>query len=292
MNAGAWAAFVALGIVWGLPYFLIKIALVELSPLVVAFGRLLLGAAVLLPLAARRGVIGPTLARWRPVLAFALAEYVVPFCSISIGEQWISSSVTGMLIAMVPLSMAVISRFFGVHEPFGPVRIAGLLLGLGGVALLLGFGTVTGAHGWLGVGCMIAATAGYAIGPLIVQRYLQSVDAMACVAVSTAMASALLLGPALATWPSQWPSWRPLAAVAVLGLVCTAVAMRLMFFLISQAGANRTSVIAYVNPAVATLLGVWILKEPLGWSGYVAFALILLGSWLSTRAPASAASQA
>lgn len=288
MKAGAWVAFVALGIIWGVPYFFIKVALVELSPLVIAWSRLTLAAAILLPVAWRRGALA-TIARHKwAVLAFAIVEFVVPFSAISIGEQWIASSVAGMLLAMVPLSIALISRFFGLHEKLGPARLAGLLLGLAGVALLVGFGSVRGPQGWLGVGCMILATLGYALGPLIVQRHLSGVDSLGPVAASLAVASGLLLVPALLSWPARWPSARVTGAIVFLGIVCTAAAVLLMFRLIRLAGAARTSVITYINPAVATLLGVLVLHEPLGISGLVAFGMILAGSWLATRALAPA----
>ncbi len=217
------------------------------------------------------------------MLAFALIEFAIPFTAITLGEQWIASSVTGVLIAMTPLSIAIISRSFGLHEPLHAWRLAGLLIGLGGVLLLLGFGAVHGAMGWLGVGCMIVATLGYAIGPLIVQRHLTSADSAGVIAASLALASIVLAPAGLFAWPAAWPSTRAIVAVAFLGIVCSAIAMLLMFHLIRAAGPQRATVITYVNPAVATLLGVLVLHEPLGFSSLAAFALILLGSWLATR---------
>jgi drug/metabolite transporter (DMT)-like permease len=289
MTAASWGVFAALGMLWGMPYFFIKVALVELHPLFIVWSRLTLAAAVLLPIAWRRGALGALRDHWMAVLAFALIEFVIPFCAITIGEQWIDSSVTGMLIALVPLSMAVIARFFGLHERMGMTRFAGLVIGLAGVALLLGFGSVRGALGWLGVGCMVIATLGYAIGPLIVQRHLHGVDSSGAVAASLAAASLLMLPPALLAWPSQVPSPLVVGAIAFLGMACTAVAMLLMFYLIRSAGASRAAVITYINPAVATLLGVIVLQESLRLSGYAAFALILLGSWLATRGAARVA---
>ncbi len=186
------------------------------------------------------------------------------------------------------MTIALISRFFGLHEKLGAGRIAGLALGLVGVTALLGFGTISGPLGWAGVGCMLLATLGYAIGPLIIQRYLGDLDAIGPLSVSLAVASLVLLIPALSTLPQHWPSAVALSSIAVLGVVCTAVAMLLMFYLVGHAGASRASVITYINPAVATLLGVLILNESLGVGGVTAFVLILLGSWLATRGSASA----
>jgi drug/metabolite transporter (DMT)-like permease len=220
---------------------------------------------------------------WGAIGAFSLIEFVVPFSAISYGEQFISSSVTGILMAAVPLSIAVLSRFFGVHERLGAWRLFGLILGFVGVAVLVGFGTIEGRQGWIGVGCMVLATIGYAIGPLIIQRHLSKLDSAGPAAGSLAIASLVLLVPALLTFPTHQPSSTALTSIAILGVFCTALAMLLMFYLVSHAGASRASVITYINPVVATLLGTLRLQEHLGLAGGVAFALILLGSWLATR---------
>jgi drug/metabolite transporter (DMT)-like permease len=282
-----WGAFAALGIIWGLPYFFIKLSVQELSPVVVAFGRVMLGTLVLLPIAWRRGALRPLGGHKAAICAFALAEFVIPFLVISFGERWISSSVTGILIAMVPLSIALIQRFFGVHERLGWRRILGLGLGFIGVAALLGFGTISGPSGWAGAACMLIATLGYAIGPLIIQRHLRGLDPFGPLAASLGVASIVLLIPAVLAFPAHMPSPLVLASMAMLGVVCTAVAMLLMFYLVGHAGASRAAVITYINPAVAALLGVSLLDERLGLGGILAFALILLGSWLATRGAAT-----
>jgi drug/metabolite transporter (DMT)-like permease len=286
MGFRAWAAFVALGIIWGVPYFFIKLAVQELSPFVVAWGRITLAALILLPLAWHRGALRTLGAHKAAILSFSLLEFVVPFAAISIGERWIDSSVTGILIAGVPLTITLISRFFGVHERLGLWRALGLLIGLSGVVALLGLGTIATPQQWAGVGCMLLATVGYAIGPLIIQRHLSGLDSIGPIAASLAVASLLLLVPALAGFPRLMPSALALASLAVLGVVCTAIAMLLMFYLVGHAGAARASVITYINPIVATLLGMLILHERLGVGGALAFVLILFGSWLATRGTA------
>jgi drug/metabolite transporter (DMT)-like permease len=287
MSWRGWGAFAALGIIWGVPYFFIKVSVQELSPVVVAFGRVTLGASILLPIAWRRGALQSLGAHKAAIVAFALVEFAIPFSAISFGERWIDSSVTGILIAMVPLSIALIQRFFGVHERLGWWRILGLGLGLIGVVALLGFGTIVGPLGWAGVACMLIATMGYAVGPLIIQRHLSGLDPFGPLAASLAVASMVLLIPAVLTLPTRMPSAPVLASMAMLGLVCTALAMLLMFYLVGHAGASRAAVITYINPAVAALLGVFLLHERLGWGGILAFVLILLGSWLATRGAAT-----
>ena len=287
MSWRGWGAFAALGIIWGVPYFFIKVSVQELSPVVVAFGRVTLGASILLPIAWRRGALQSLGAHKAAIVTFALVEFAIPFSAISFGERWIDSSVTGILIAMVPLSIALIQRFFGVHERLGWWRILGLGLGLVGVVALLGFGTIVGPLGWAGVACMLIATMGYAVGPLIIQRHLSGLDPFGPLAASLAAASMVLLIPAVLTWPTRMPSAPVLASMAMLGVVCTALAMLLMFYLVGHAGASRAAVITYINPAVAALLGVFLLHERLGWGGILAFVLILLGSWLAARGAAT-----
>jgi drug/metabolite transporter (DMT)-like permease len=278
-----WTAFVALGIIWGLPYFFIKIAVQEVSPFLLAFSRVVLAAAILMPIAWRRGALRSLGRHKTAVVVFGLIEFAIPFSLISLGERWIDSSVTGILIAMVPLSIALIQRFFGIREALGAWRIGGLAIGFVGVAALLGTGPISGGLAWAGVGCMVVSTICYAVGPLIIQRHLQGLDSIGPLAASLLVASIILLIPAAFEIPSSLPSANALLSIAVLGIVCTAVAMILMFYLVHHAGASCASVITYINPVVAALLGVLVLDEHLGIGGFISFALILLGSWLATR---------
>jgi drug/metabolite transporter (DMT)-like permease len=280
-----WAAFWALGIIWGVPYFFIRIAVQEISPFVVAWSRLTIAALILLPIAWHRGALRPLRTHVVAICVFAAVEFIVPFSAISFGERWISSSITGILIAGAPLTVLIMARFLGMDERLGPRRVAGLVLGLCGVVALVGFGTVSGPLGWAGVGCMVLATIGYAAGPLIIQRYLHGLDSIGPIAASLSVASLVLLLPAAATWPERWPSTAALTSIVVLGVLCSAIAMLLMFYLVRAAGASRALIITYVNPAVATLLGVGVLHEHLGSGGVTAFVVILIGSFLSTHQP-------
>jgi drug/metabolite transporter (DMT)-like permease len=273
-------------VIWGIPYFLIKLAVAEVPPLLVAWCRLVLAAGVLLPIAWKRGALGPLRGHTAELCVFALAEFAIPFAAISWGEQWISSSVTGILIATVPLWVVLLARSFGVHEPLGARRLTGLLLGFIGVVTLLGFGTIAGPWGWAGVACMLVAALGYAVGPLIIQRHLRNLDAVGPLAACLAIALGLLTLPAMRVLPAHWPSTAALSSLLVLGILCTAVAMLLMFYLVNHAGASRASLITYFNPVVASLLGIGLLHERLGAGGVAAFGMILAGSWLASRGAA------
>lgn len=283
MGWRVWLTFGALSVIWGVPYFFIRIAVEEVPPFVVAWSRITLAALILLPIAWRRGALPGLRGKWAAVCAFAVVEFVVPFSAISVGERWIGSAIAGILIAGVPLTVIVLSRFFDVHEPLGTRRLVGLVIGFLGVAALVGFGPVSGVLGWAGVGCMLLATLGYAAGPLIIQRHLSALDSLGAVAASLTIASLVLLLPAVLTFPTRLPSVTSLSCIVVLGVLCTAIAMLLMFYLVGHAGASRASIITYINPVVATLLGAGYLHERLGLGGTLAFGIILAGSWLATH---------
>jgi drug/metabolite transporter (DMT)-like permease len=278
----SWTTFWFLCLLWGIPYFFIKLALVELSPACVAWSRITLGAIVLVPIAWRRGVLLPTLRHKGAIVAFAIAELVIPFSLISLAERWISSSLAGVLIAVTPLTVVVIAPLFGVKEHLSPRRLFGLIVGLLGVVVLLGVDTISGPEQWAGVACMAGAIIGYAVGPLIVQRHLSGVDELGALAASLVVASIVLLPAAMWSAPQTVPSTLVLGSVAILGLLCTALALLLYFYLIHAAGAARASVVAYISPAIAALLGILVLHEHFGVGIAAGLAIILFGSWLGT----------
>jgi drug/metabolite transporter (DMT)-like permease len=288
MNLRASTAFIALCVVWGIPYFFIKLALDGFSPAWVAWGRIAVGASLLVPIAARRGVLKPALAHKGAILAFALVELVGPFLLISLGERWITSSLAGILIAAVPMAVIVLSPLFGLRERLGGGRIAGLLIGFAGVVVLLGLDPVSGLWQWAGVGCLVISMLGYALGGLVVQRYLGDVDELGAVTASLVVGCVLLLPIALATIPQAWPPVHAWLAIGVLGAVCTALGLLLAFYLIGEAGAARATLVTYVNPAVAALLGVFVLDEPFGLGSIAGLVLILTGSWFAAAGPKSA----
>jgi drug/metabolite transporter (DMT)-like permease len=282
MSLRAWVAFVALSLLWGLPYLFIKLALEGFSPAWIAWGRVALAAAILLPIAWRRGVLRAAFAHKGAIAAFAALELAMPFYVIALGERWISSSLAGILIATVPLLVLLLSPLFGVKERLGARRLLGLAVGFAGVVALLGLDSVQGSWQWLGVGCVLLGAAGYAVGPLVVQRHLAGVDELGAVAASLLVATVVLLPAAIPTTPDELPSSTAVVALAVLGVVCTALALLVYFFLIGEAGAARAAVITYINPAVASLLGVLVLREHFGLGAMTGLALIVLGSWMGT----------
>lgn len=271
-----------MGVVWGIPYLLIKVAVDGgLSPSAVVFTRCALGAALLLPFAVRQGGLPAVVrAHWKPMLAFAAVEILGPWWTLTDAERHLSSSTAGLLIAAVPIIGAALSRFFGDAERLGTRRLAGLALGLAGVAVLT-VPHLTGGDAWSLTEVGLTAL-GYATAPLIAARHLARVPTLQLIAPCLTLAAALYAVPAVLTRPAAVPDARTLAAVAALAVVCTALAFVVFLELIREAGPTRAVVFTYVNPAVAVAAGAAFLSEPLTTTVLASFALILAGSVLAT----------
>ena len=277
----AWWLFAAMSLIWGVPYLLIKVAVGGVAPPVLVLARVGVGAALLLPVAIRRGEIAPLREHWRWIALFALVEILAPWLLLSEAETRLSSSLSGLLIASVPILVAVIGRLTGGQDRLTPARWAGLLVGLAGVALLIAGGAVHGDIGSVGEVLMVALC--YSIGPLVAARKLAGLPPLGLTAVCLAVAAICYAPLAAVSWPAAVPSAKVLGALAGLGVICTAVAFLGFFALIAEAGPARAAVITYVNPAVAVVLGVVVLGERVSMPTVAAFALILAGSVLATR---------
>jgi drug/metabolite transporter (DMT)-like permease len=283
MTPRAWLLFTGVSVVWGVPYFFIKVAVEDgVPPAFVAWSRVALGAALLLPLAWRRGALRGLGGRWGPIAAYTACEVAVPFLLIALGEQHISSSLAAILIASMPLMVALLSvRFSPDDKPTGS-RLAGLFIGFGGVVALFGVDLAGRPGELLGALLVLVATLGYATAPMIVDRRLADLDPLGPIAASLALAM-VVLAPAVAVAPpGGLPSPGALGSLVVLGVVCTALGLVLFFRLVVEAGPSRAAVITYVNPVVAVVLGVLILDERLGVVSVAGLLAILGGSWLST----------
>lgn len=282
MSARGWALFAAVSVIWGMPYLFIKLAVDEMSPSVVAWSRLALAAAVLLPVAWKLGALRGLGERWRILTLFAAIEMAIPWPLIGYGEVHISSSFAAILIAAVPLFVALLALRFDHSERPTRTRLVGMLIGLAGVAALVGIDVGGHTDELLGSLAVLVAAFCYAVGPMIVKRRLSDVDPLGPVAASLALATLLVTPFALADVPDTVPSTEALASIVVLGLICSAAAFLLFFRLIAEVGPSRATIITYVNPVVALALGVAILDESITTGVAVGLLLILAGSWLST----------
>jgi len=276
-----------MAVIWGIPYLLIKVAVEEIAPSTLVLARTALAATLLLPIALARGQVRVLLPRWRPIVVFALIEICLPWLLLGFAEQRLSSSLTGLLVAAVPLVGAVLARYGPASDRMDSRRVVGLLIGLAGVSALVGFEVhVEDARAVVAIAVVAIS---YAVGPLVLARYLADLPGLGVIAVSMLLSAVLYLPAGLAQAPAAWPSAKVVASVVTLGLVCTALAFVLFFQLIAEVGPARSTVITYLNPAVALTLGVVVLDEQVTLVTGIGFALILVGSVLATGRSRTAA---
>ena len=282
MSRRGLALFVAMCVIWGIPYLLIKVSLEGLGPVDLVFVRLALGAVLLVPIALTRVDVRPLLGRWGWILAYTIIEMGVPWILLSDAELRISSSLSGLLVSTVPLIGVVIGLLTHSGEHHGWRRILGLVVGLVGVGVLVGFDVSASTFGAIAEVLVVAIC--YATGPYIINRKLSDLPALGVIASSLLLAALAYAPAAILQLPHAWPSGQVIAAVVALGVVCTALAFLIFFALISEIGPVRATRITYVNPAVAVTLGVLLLHERLTGGIAVGFVLILCGSVLAARA--------
>ncbi len=287
MSRRGFVLFVLMGIVWGIPYLLIKVAVSELSPPTLVLFRTAVGAAILLPIALRRGDLAPLRRHWKAVAAYTVAEVAIPWLLLSHAETRLSSSLSGLLVAMVPLVGVLLTWVLQSGDRLDGTALLGLLVGLLGVGLLVGLDV--SVKDISAAGEIVLVTIGYAIGPQIIARRLHGVPAMGVVTASLVLTAVLYAPVGILLAPRTAPALPVLASVVGLGAVCTAFAFLGFFALIAEIGPVRATVIAYVNPAVALLLGVILLREAFTVGAGLGFVLILAGSLLTTRRPGAAA---
>jgi drug/metabolite transporter (DMT)-like permease len=278
MSKRGWILFIGLGLLWGMPYLLIRIAVQEIDPLVMAGTRTLLGSLLLLPLALHRNALIPAFRKWKWLIAFTVIEISVPWLLLGHAETRLNSSTAGLLIAIVPLFAALILAKLG-HDKFEPRRIFGLALGLVGVALLVGLDIHFSDY--LAVAATILVALCYAIGPIIINRKLNDVPAIGVITGSLILATLIYAPFAPFLWPAH-VSAQSAGAVAALGVLCTAGAFMVFLALIAEVGPARATVITYVTTAVAISLGVLVLDEPLRIGMLLGFPLVIAGSFFGT----------
>jgi drug/metabolite transporter (DMT)-like permease len=267
-------------VIWGIPYLMIRVAVRELTPATLVFWRTALAALLLMPLAILRGHIRPLLAHWRAFIAYTVIEVAIPWFFLARAEIRISSSLAGLLLAAVPLVGATVVTVSGDHEWRGGRRLAGLGVGMVGVAAIVGVDVhSTGAVPILEMAVVAVC---YAAGPLILSRWLTDAPALGVVAASLALTALIYVPLAIVQWPSSTPSAHAIESVLGLALICTALAFLIFFALIAEVGPVRAMVITYVNPAVAAVVGVAVLGEHLTVGMIVGFLLVLIGAFLAT----------
>ena len=260
--------FAAMCVIWGIPYLLIKVAVEDLSPSMLVLARTSIAALILLPIALARRELRPLVPHWLPLLAFAAIEIALPWVLLGAAETKISSSLTALLIAT------------GDRERPEPQTLLGLFVGMVGVAAIVGVSVEGGVVPILQV---ILVAVCYAVGPVILQRWLAALPALGVIAASLALTAVAYVPIVALGSAGEAPSAKAVGSVLGLAIVCTAIAFLVFFALIAEVGPVRATVITYVNPAVAALLGVAILDEHFTVAMGLGFVLVLAGSVLATQ---------
>jgi len=275
--------FAVLGVVWGIPYLLIKIAVGELDPAMVVFGRSAIGALLLLPLALARRQVLQVLRRWGPLLAYTIVEIVIPWYFLSTAEERLPSSTAGLLLAIIPVVGVAVAFFFGRPAKLNGINWLGILAGTLGVVALVGF-DVAGSD-LISVAQMAVVVVCYAVGPAILSRWMSDLPGIGVVALSLAITAIIYIPFVTFTgaWPTEVPSVPVIVSVILLGAVCSALAFIVMFALIAEVGPMRMTTVTYLNPAVAIAAGALILGERISIWTVIGFALVLAGSYLVTK---------
>jgi drug/metabolite transporter (DMT)-like permease len=283
MTRKSWILFGIVGFLWGIPYLLMKVAVADIPPPLIVAGRTLIGAAILIPIALRKNTLKDAIKGIRYVIPYAVLEMVGPWILITSAEKEISSGLAGLLVATVPFFASIFSSLRGDHSVWQPKRIFGLVVGFVGIIALVGIESITGTSNPKAIAMVILASIMYAYAVLMITTNLPGVDGIAINGVAMGLTCLFYTPIAIATWPSNQVSTEAIAALVALGVFSTAIAFMLFFIVIVEIGVARGSLTTYVNTAVAVVLGILILDEPITLGIIVGLPMVLLGSFLASR---------
>jgi drug/metabolite transporter (DMT)-like permease len=290
----SWFLLLVLSAIWGASYLLIKIGLRGLSPGMVAFGRIALAALVLIPIAALQGGLRGARERAGWLAAVGAIQVAAPFVLIPAGEQRISSALAGILVASSTLFTALLAVWVDHEERSQGLRLAGVVIGFVGVAVVLGVDLGDTGSELVGGLFVVLASLGYAIGGFIVKHRLAGMEPIGMSAWVMVASTALLIPVAAIDAPSAAPAAGPLLAVGALGVLGTGAAFAIFYRLISGVGPARAFLVSYLAPGFAVIYGATLLGESIGVATISGLALIVAGSWLGAegRLPGEAQSGA
>lgn len=283
MTRKSWVHFGIVGFLWGIPYLLMKVAVADIPPPLIVAGRTFIGAAILIPIAIKKNTFKDAIKGIKYVAPYAVLEMVGPWILITNAEKEISSGLAGLLVATVPIFSTIFSSLRGDHSVWQPKRIFGLIVGFVGIVALVGIESITGSSNPKAIAMVILASIMYAYAVLMITTNLPGVDGIAINGLAMVMTSMLYTPIAIAMWPSNHVSINAIAALVALGVFSTAIAFMLFFIVIVEIGPARGSLTTYVNTAIAVVLGILILGEPITLGIIVGLPMVVLGSYLASR---------
>ncbi|HEY5266280.1 MAG TPA: DMT family transporter [Acidimicrobiales bacterium] len=279
MSRRGWAFFLGMAFIWGIPYLLIRVAVRQLDPGVLVLMRTAPAALLLTPLVIAKKQLPSLVKNFKWIAIFGITEFGIPWYLMATSEKHITSSLTSLLICAVPLFAVIGQRIRRTEGHIAPRRYLGLAIGAVGVAFLVGLDLGGGSITWIGL--MMGVCLGYTLGPIILATKLKDVAGPTVVMGATAFVSLCWIPWDVAHWPAHISSetW---SCVAVLSVVCTAGAFLVFFALVKEVGATRAVVVTYVNTAIAVVLGIVGLHEPLTVGIIIGFPLVIVGSVFAT----------
>ncbi len=283
MSRRNWFLFILIGFLWGIPYLLIKVAVEELSPTIIVLSRVVIGSAILIPMAMKRGSLMPAIKAWKYVIPYAIGEMVGPWFLITAAEEKMTSGLAGLLVATVPIWATLIASFHGDKTVWQSKRLIGILIGFIGIVLVVGIESFSGRQSIVAIFMILIAAMGYAWAVTMVTAKIPHIEPISINAVAMLFTVVVYLPFLFLHTPEQIPSTKALGSVLMLGLFPTALAFILFFQLIKDIGTARGSLVTYLNTAFAVMLGVIILREPFTLGIAIGLPLVLIGSYFASR---------
>ena len=285
MSRKGWGLFALVGVLWGVPYMFMKIAVEELAVPVIVFSRLLIGALVLIPLAFHKKTITAALEYWPYIAFYAVLEMVIPWTLITTAQKDLSSGVVALLVATVPIWATLFAHHTGDSTAAHRTRIFGIALGFIGIAFLVGFESFNDVGNIRALIQVLIASVSYAYAVNMITRKAPGASGIAINGIAMSL-SALLFAPfALTHLPKTMPSTEAVMATIGLGIICTALAFWVFFLVLDEIGPARASLVVYPNTAVAVVLGIFLLDEALTLAIAIGLPMVLLGSYFASRKP-------
>lgn len=283
MKSRDWFLFLIAGVLWGIPYLFISIAVDELSPAIIVFVRVTIGALILGAVTIAQKTLGSEIRHWKLIFLYAIGELIGPWFLITNAQEKLSSGLTSLLVCTTPIWATIFASIYGDKTVWEGKRIVGLGVGFTGVIFLVGLETFNNIGNGLAIGEVLLASIGYAWAVNMIVKKLPNADLMAINAVAMAMTAIVYFPFAIASFPTAVPSTNAIFSLIVLGVFCTGGGFISFFLVLRKIGAARASLVTYMNVMVAVLLGVIVLSEPLTVGIVIGLPLVLVGSFLASR---------
>lgn len=285
MSRKGWALFALVGLLWGVPYLFMKVAVEELSTPVIVFSRLLIGALVLIPIALHQKTLRSALQYWRYIAYYAILEMVIPWTLITSAQKDLSSGVVALLVATVPIWATFFAHHSGDSTAAHRTRIFGIAIGFLGIASLVGIETLNDVKSAQALLKVLIAAVSYAYAVNMITRKAPNTSGIAINGLAMVLATFIFAPFAFTHLPAQTPSTNAVLSTIGLGIICTAFAFWIFFLVLDEIGAARASLVVYPNTAVAVVLGIFLLDEKITLAIAIGLPLVLLGSYFASRKP-------